>query len=87
MKLGPGSDGKARKDTTKTNLTVSKMSFFPMQEIYDVFLNLDVHNTSYIHEVGRQTTQLYDKMAMLVAHPLQRPPQTQCQYNIFRDVE
>ncbi|XP_033636243.1 BRISC and BRCA1-A complex member 1-like [Asterias rubens] len=57
------------------------------KEIYDVFLNLDVHNTSYIHEVGRQTTQLYDKMAMLVAHPLQRPPQTQCQYNIFRDVE
>ncbi len=55
------------------------------KEIYDVFLNLDVHNTSYIHGVGRNTQKVHEKMAMLIAHPLQRPQQTQCQYNIFRD--
>ncbi|XP_022102890.1 BRISC and BRCA1-A complex member 1-like [Acanthaster planci] len=55
------------------------------KEIYDVFLNLDVHNTSYIHEVGRDSAMLQEKMAMLLAHPLQRPQQTQCDYNIFRD--
>ncbi|XP_072172952.1 BRISC and BRCA1-A complex member 1-like isoform X2 [Diadema setosum] len=52
------------------------------KDIYDVFLDLDKNNTSYIHEVGRNTTQLYNKMAALVAHPLQRPEQIFSSYSL-----
>lgn len=52
------------------------------KDIYDVFLDLDKNNTSYIHEVGRNTTQLYNKMAALVAHPLQRPEQVWAAYSL-----
>lgn len=53
------------------------------KEIFDVFLSLDKESTSYIHEVGRNTTHVYDKFAMLLAHPLQRQMQEVCNYSIF----
>ena len=57
----------------------------PFQDIYDVFLDLDKNNTSYIHEVGRNTTHLYNKMATMVSHPLQRPEQVWCSYSLDRE--
>ena len=56
--------------------------FFFLQEVYDVFLDLDANNTSYIHEVGRNTTHLHNKMAMLLSHPLQRPVQMQASHSL-----
>ncbi|XP_071853929.1 BRISC and BRCA1-A complex member 1-like [Apostichopus japonicus] len=53
------------------------------KEIFDIFLALDKEATSYIHEVGRNTTHVYDKFAMLLAHPLQRQMQEVCTYSIF----
>ncbi|XP_030835933.1 BRISC and BRCA1-A complex member 1 [Strongylocentrotus purpuratus] len=55
------------------------------KDIYDVFLDLDKNNTSYIHEVGRNTTNLYNRMASLVAHPLQRPEQVFALYSLDTD--
>ncbi|XP_072027388.1 BRISC and BRCA1-A complex member 1-like [Amphiura filiformis] len=52
------------------------------KEVYDVFLDLDSNNTSYIHEVGRNTTHLHNKMAMLLGHPLQRPIQMQASHSL-----
>ncbi|XP_041475412.1 BRISC and BRCA1-A complex member 1-like [Lytechinus variegatus] len=52
------------------------------KDIYDVFLDLDKNNTSYIHEVGRMIPHLYNKMASLVAHPLQRPEQVFASYSL-----
>ncbi|XP_038067992.1 BRISC and BRCA1-A complex member 1-like [Patiria miniata] len=94
----PELNGIGENDQSQMSLSSSPYFFFDVfyvhepptednfcKEIYDVFLNLDIHNTSYIHEVGRDSSMLRHKMAMLIAHPLQRPQQTQCEYKIFRD--
>ncbi|XP_071953672.1 BRISC and BRCA1-A complex member 1-like [Antedon mediterranea] len=52
------------------------------KEVYDVFLDMDEMNRAYINEVGKNITQLHDKMAMFLAHPLQRPYQQHCQYTV-----
>lgn len=57
------------------------------KEVYDVFLELDSNNTSYINEVGRNTTHLHNKMAMLLGHPLQRPIQMQASHSLIEEEE
>ncbi|XP_033117056.1 BRISC and BRCA1-A complex member 1-like [Anneissia japonica] len=57
------------------------------KEVYDVFLDLDEQNRSYINEVGKNITQLHDKMAMFLAHPLQRPYQQHCYYTLEESQE
>ena len=44
--------------------------------------DLDESGQSYIHEVSRNPTKLYDCMAQLLGHPLQRPLQKDCDYDI-----
>ena len=65
---------------------ISPHIFFS-QEVYDVFLELDSNNTSYINEVGRNTTHLHNKMAMLLGHPLQRPIQMQASHSLIEEEE
>ena len=57
------------------------MSFL-VQEIYKFINELDMKNNSYIFEVSRNPTKLFDSMAQLLAHPLQRQPQDMLTYTI-----
>lgn len=50
--------------------------------IYSALNALDVRNTAYIFEVGRNATRLHDHMVKLVAHPLQRPLQRDAHYSL-----
>lgn len=54
--------------------------FFPFQSIYDIFCELDEDEVGYMLEVSRSTTRLFDHMAALLAHPLQRPKQRDTYY-------
>lgn len=53
-----------------------------MQEIYDYFCDMDEEEEGYILEVSRSTTRLFDHMAALLAHPLQRPKQRDTFYKL-----
>ena len=44
---------------------------------------LDEDGLSYIFEVSKNPTKLYDYMAQLLPHPLQRPTQTDASYDIL----
>ncbi|XP_051155110.1 BRISC and BRCA1-A complex member 1-like [Leptopilina boulardi] len=50
--------------------------------IYSALNALDVKNSAYIFEVGRNATRLHDHMVKLVAHPLQRPLQRESHYSL-----
>jgi hypothetical protein len=52
------------------------------QAIFDVLCSLDTTGLSYISEVSRNPTKLYDSMAQLLSHPLQRPIQRHASYGI-----
>jgi len=55
-----------------------------LQEIYDYFCDMDEEEEGYILEVSRSTTRLFDHMAALLAHPLQRPKQRDTFYKLTR---
>ena len=57
--------------------------YFHLQEIYDLFCALDENEYGYVLEVSRSTTRLFDHMASLLAHPLQRPRQRDSQYKLI----
>ncbi|XP_031568003.1 BRISC and BRCA1-A complex member 1-like [Actinia tenebrosa] len=50
------------------------------ESIYDTFCELDEDEVGYMLEVSRSTTRLFDHMATLLAHPLQRPKQRDTSY-------
>ncbi|XP_020896474.1 BRISC and BRCA1-A complex member 1 [Exaiptasia diaphana] len=50
------------------------------ESIYDTFCELDEDEVGYMLEVSRSTTRLFDHMAALLAHPLQRPIQRDTYY-------
>lgn len=50
------------------------------KEIYDFFCDMDEEEDGFMLEVSRSTTRLFDHMAALVAHPLQRPKQRDTSY-------
>lgn len=52
------------------------------EEIYDLLCGLDEDECGYVLEVSRSTTRLFDHMASLLAHPLQRPRQRDTQYKL-----
>lgn len=52
------------------------------KEIYDFFCDMDEEEEGYILEVSRSTTRLFDHMAALLAHPLQRPKQRDTFYKL-----
>ncbi|XP_017877734.1 BRISC and BRCA1-A complex member 1-like [Ceratina calcarata] len=52
------------------------------EEIYSQLAMLDTNNFSYILEVGRYAAKLHDNMAKLLAHPLQRPSQSDVCYTM-----
>lgn len=52
------------------------------KEIYDYFCDMDEEEEGYILEVSRSTTRLFDHMAALLAHPLQRPKQRDTFYKL-----
>lgn len=52
------------------------------EEIFDGICDLDEKGQSFIFESARNPTRLYDQMAQLLAHPLQRPQQTDISYRL-----
>lgn len=52
------------------------------KEIYDKFCDMDEEEEGYMLEVSRSTTRLFDHMAALLAHPLQRPRQRDTFYKL-----
>lgn len=52
------------------------------KEIYDRFCDMDEEEEGYMLEVSRSTTRLFDHMAALLAHPLQRPKQRDTFYKL-----
>ena len=48
---------------------------------------LDEDGLSYIYEVSKNPTKLYDSMSQLLPHPLQRPPQKDASYDLHRIVD
>lgn len=52
------------------------------EEIFDRLCDLDEKGMSYIFEAARNPTRLYDQMAKLLAHPLQRPLQSEIAYRL-----
>ncbi|KAI0231128.1 BRISC and BRCA1-A complex member 1 [Lamellibrachia satsuma] len=52
------------------------------EEIFDRLCELDEDGLSYVLEVSRNPTRLYDCMAQLLSHPLQRPLQRDISHNI-----
>lgn len=52
------------------------------QEVFDSICDLDTSGLSYIHGASRNPTKMYDYMAQLLAHPLQRPQQEETAYRI-----
>ena len=52
------------------------------QEIFSTLCELDVKDLSYIFDTSRNQTKIYDYMAQLLAHPLQRPQQKDAFYKI-----
>ncbi|GAB1599889.1 BRISC and BRCA1-A complex member 1-like [Argonauta hians] len=57
------------------------------EEIFDQLCSLDVKGLSYIFEVSKNLTKLYDSMAQLLAHPLQRPLQRDSSHRIRANME
>ena len=53
-----------------------------LQEIFDSLCELDSDGLSYVLEVSRNPTRLYDCMAQLLSHPLQRPLQCDVSHDI-----
>ncbi|XP_069128018.1 BRISC and BRCA1-A complex member 1-like [Argopecten irradians] len=56
---------------------------------FDSICDLDEKGMSYIFEAARNPTKLYDQMAQLLAHPLQRPLQREISYRLLNmaDIE
>ncbi|XP_045158259.2 BRISC and BRCA1-A complex member 1-like isoform X2 [Mercenaria mercenaria] len=52
------------------------------QEVFDTVCDLDIKGLSYILGASRNPTKVYDSMAQLLAHPLQRPVQNDAAYRI-----
>ncbi|XP_041358700.1 BRISC and BRCA1-A complex member 1-like [Gigantopelta aegis] len=52
------------------------------EEIFNTLCDLDVKDLSYIFDTSRNQTKIYDYMAQLLAHPLQRPQQKDAFYKI-----
>ncbi|XP_032232271.1 BRISC and BRCA1-A complex member 1 isoform X1 [Nematostella vectensis] len=52
------------------------------EAIYDSFCELDEDEDGYMLEVSRSTSRLFDHMAILLAHPLQRPKQRDTFYEL-----
>ncbi|XP_014774637.1 BRISC and BRCA1-A complex member 1 [Octopus bimaculoides] len=57
------------------------------EQIFDQLCSLDVKGQSYIFEVSKNLTKLYDSMAQLLAHPLQRPLQRDSSHRIRANME
>ena len=55
---------------------------FLLQEVFDSVCDLDIKGQSYILGASRNPTKVYDSMAQLLAHPLQRPVQNEAAYKI-----
>lgn len=53
------------------------------EEIFNSICDLDEKGLSYIFEAARNPTKLYDQMAQLLAHPLQRPVQRDVAYRLL----
>ncbi|XP_067678472.1 BRISC and BRCA1-A complex member 1-like [Haliotis asinina] len=52
------------------------------EETFNTLCDLDCKGLSYIVEISRNPTKLHDYMAQLLAHPLQRPLQSDTAYKI-----
>ena len=65
------------------NIVLIKLSIvFVFQEIYNKLCGFDTRGDSYVVEVSKNPTKVYDSMAQLLAHPLQRGKQNELFYSI-----
>ena len=53
-----------------------------LQAIYDFFCNLDKEEKGYILDVTNGVKILYETVAKLICHPLQRSPQNEAYHNL-----
>lgn len=53
------------------------------QDVYNHLGNLDINQSSYILETGRNLAALHNNMAKLIAHPLQRAKQDDSPYTVY----
>ena len=56
---------------------------FSLQAIYNFFCNLDKEEKGYILEVSNSVKILYETVAKLICHPLQRSPQNEAYHNLI----
>ncbi|KAJ0178940.1 hypothetical protein K1T71_005715 [Dendrolimus kikuchii] len=54
-------------------------AFYKCAEVYDALQDLD-NGYSHVYEVSKNATKIHDCIAMLLAHPLQRPLQKNTDY-------
>jgi len=67
-----------------TKATTGAVCFcFLLQSIFQQLCSLDVKGTSYILEASRNPTKVFDCIAQLLAHPLQRPIQEELNYSLL----
>jgi len=59
------------------------MMCFLLQSIFQQLCNLDVKGNSYILEASKNPTKVFDCIAQLLAHPLQRPLQQHINYSLL----
>ncbi|XP_074642441.1 BRISC and BRCA1-A complex member 1-like isoform X2 [Tubulanus polymorphus] len=52
------------------------------EEVFNFLCDLDTKERSYIFEVAKNLTRVYDHIAQLLAHPLQRPYQKDLYFKI-----
>jgi len=54
-----------------------------LQSIFHHLCSLDVKGNSYVLEASKNPTKVFDCMAQLLAHPLQRPLQHDLNYSLL----
>lgn len=52
------------------------------EAIFEEICKLDIDGLSYVYEVSRNPTKVFDCLGHLLAHPLQRPIQSLCNYRL-----
>jgi len=64
-------------------MTSDEWRCFVLQSIFQQLCSLDVKGNSYILEASKNPTKVFDCVAQLLAHPLQRPIQQELNYSLL----
>jgi len=55
-----------------------------LQSVFQQLCSLDVKGNSYVLEASKNPTKVFDCIAQLLAHPLQRPLQQELNYSLLQ---